>query len=393
MLVCHPGTQHAGKLAAILKREDMLGTFFTGFRLQPDSMLGRRLRLSGLRALDESLADCTRQIRAPELLAKAAQCLGWSGERLMRLRNAWFQKLIPDRAIAASDGVIGFDTSSWILARRARKLGKPFILDRSAIHRSTRASIRAAHSPSGFGAALSASPAGDVQGTLESEEMTLASRIVMASRFAARSAMDAGIAPDKITVIPYGVDWNWFANDENRTGSADKVVFLFVGLLKDEKGIGILLAAWKQLGATNAALWLAGSGDAEVIQSAQSAPGVKVLGKLAPAELRQAYQSASVFVFPTFYDGFGMVLLEAMSSGLPIIATPNCAAPELIHDGRAGLVFPTGDSAALCSAMADVCANHSVWAKRGVAAREIAKSYTWETYGTRWAALLREVVA
>ena len=391
--MCHPGTQHAGKLAAILKRENMLGTFFTGFRLKPDSILGRRLRLSGLRALDESLSDCTRQIRAPELLAKAAQCLGWGGERLMRLRNAWFQKLIPDRAIAASDGVIGFDTSSWILARRARKLGKPFILDRSAIHRSTRVAIRAAHRSSGFGAHASASAAEDVQDVLEAEEMTLASRIVVASRFAGRSAMDAGIAQDKITVIPYGVDWNWFANDGKRTSAGDKLVFLFVGLLKEEKGIGILLAAWKQLGATNAALWLAGSGDAEVIQSAQGVPGVKVLGKLAPAELRQAYQSASVFVFPTFYDGFGMVLLEAMSSGLPIIATPNCAAPELIHDGAAGLVFPTGDSAALCSAMADVCANPSLWVKRGVAAREIAKSYSWETYGTRWAALLREVLA
>ena len=127
VLLCHPGTQHAGRLATLLRRENLLDTFFTGFRVRPDSFLGRRLRLSGLRALDESLDDCTLQIRAPELLAKLAQCLGWSGERLMRLRNAWFQKLIPDRAIAACDAMIGFDTSSWILARRATRFGKPSI--------------------------------------------------------------------------------------------------------------------------------------------------------------------------------------------------------------------------------------------------------------------------
>ncbi len=392
-LVCHPGTQHAGKLAAILRREDLLGMFFTGFRLKPDSMLGRRLRLSGLRALDESLSDCTTQIRTPELLAKAAQCLGWSGERLMRLRNAWFQKLIPDRAIAASDAVIGFDTSSWILAQRAKKLGKPFFLDRAAIHRSTRASIRAADHPSGFGMTHSASPVADVQDTLEREEMTLASRIVVASRFAGRSVIDAGIAEEKVAVIPYGVDWNWFANEGAHVASAGKLIFLFVGLLKEEKGIEILLAAWRQLGATHAELWLAGSGDADVIQSAQTVPGVKVLGKLGPAELRQTYRSASVFVFPTFYDGFGMVLLEAMSSGLPIIATPHCAAPELVRDGAAGFVCKAGDPDALCSAMADVCTNRSMWAKRGIAAREIAKAYSWESYGKRWAALLSEVVA
>ena len=390
VLVCHPGTQHAGKLAAILKREDMLATFFTGFRVKQDSMLGRRLRLSGLRALDKSLEDCTSQIRLPELLAKATQCLGWHGERLMRLRNAWFQKLIPDRAIASSDAVIGFDTSSWILAKRAKKLGKPFILDRTAIHRSTRALIGTRF---GLGAKASTSPAGDAQETLESQEMTLASKVVVASRFSGRSVQEAGIAAEKTTVIPYGVDWNWFANGENKSEPADKLILLFVGLMKEEKGIAVLLEAWKQLGATDAELWLVGSGEAGMIHAAQGVPGVKVLGKLAPPELRQAYQGASVFVFPTFYDGFWMVLLEAMSSGLPIIATPNCAAPELIHDGEAGLICPAGDPAALCAAMADACAHRSAWKNRGVAAKEIAKSYSWETYGSHWAALLREVIA
>ena len=307
----------------------------------------------------------------------------------MRLRNAWFQKLIPDRAIASSDGVIGFDTSSWILAKRARKLGKPFILDRTAIHRSTRALIA---SRSGLDATASSSPGGDVQDALEAEEMTLASKIVVASYFSGRSVSEAGIGAEKITVIPYGVDWNWFADGEGEHEHAGKLIFLFVGLMKEEKGIAVLLAAWKQLDAKDAELWLVGSGDASVIQSAQGVPGVKVLGKLAPAELRQAYQGASVFVFPTYYDGFGMVLLEAMSSGLPIIATPNCAAPELIHDREAGLICSAGDPAALCAAMADACARRSEWMKMGIAAREIAKSYPWETYGTRWAALLREVV-
>ena len=393
VLVCHPGTQHAGKLAAILKRQDMLATFFTGFRVKQNSMLGRRLRLSGLRALDKSLEDCTRQIRLPELLAKAAQCLGWHGERLMRLRNAWFQKLIPESAIASSDAVIGFDTSSWILAKRARMLGKPFVLDRTAIHRSTRVLIGAQFVRPGIGAKVSSSFAGDVQGELESEEMTLASKVVVASRFSGRSVLEAGIGADKITVIPYGVDWEWFANGEKNDGPADKLIFLFVGLLKEEKGIAVLLAAWKQLGASDAELWLVGSGEAGMIQAAQGVPGVKVLGKLAPPELRQTYQAASVFVFPTYYDGFGMVLLEAMSSGLPIIATPHCAAPELIHDGEAGVICPAGDVVALCGAMADACAHRSAWRNKGAVAKGIAKSYSWETYGTHWATLLREVIA
>ena len=386
VLVCHPGTQHAGKLASLLRRENLLGTFFTGFRVRPDSFLGRRLRLSGLRALDESLADCTRQIRAPELLATLAQCLGWSGERLMRLRNAWFQKVIPDRAIAACDAVIGFDTSSWILAKRAKKLGKPFFLDRAAIHRRTRAAVRASVD-SGI-----AAPGGHAQDAVETEEMEIASRIVVASRFAEHSVCDAGVAAEKIAVIPYGVDADSFSPCEKRDAGGGRMVFLFVGLLKKEKGILTLLAAWKQLAAPGAELWLAGSGDADVIEAARGVPGVKVFGKLAQQELRQIYRDADVFVFPTFYDGFGMVLLEAMSSGLPVIATANCAAPELIRDGEAGMVFPAGDAAALRTAMADACANRAAWIRRGAVACEIAKSHSWDAYGKRWAALLREAV-
>ena len=388
VLVCHPGTQHAGKLAGILKRENLLGGFCTGFRVKPDSMLGRWLRLSGIRALDESLSQCTQEIWAPELLGKAAQCLGWGGESLMRLRNAWFQRLVPQQAIASGDAVIGFDTASWILARRVRKMGTPFILDRAAVHRATRASIRTT-----FGITDSAEQsAGGRQDELESDEIALASRIVVASRFTERSLLDAGIPAEKIAVIPYGVNWDWFAAQPEPPRTAGKLVFLFVGLLKTEKGIGILLEAWKRLGASEAELWLVGSGDPEVIQSARDVAGVRVMGKLGPDDLREAYHGASVFVFPTFCDGFGLVLLEAMSSGLPIIATPNCAAPELVHAGAAGLIVPAGDPAALCSAMADACANRSAWIARGAAAREIAKTYSWESYGTRWAALLREVI-
>ena len=129
-----------------------------------------------------------------------------------------------------------------------------------------------------------------------------------------------------------------------------------------------------------------------MIERASGTAGVRVLGKLDPERLREAYQSASAFVFPTYCDGFGMVLLEAMACGLPIIATPNCAAPELLQNGSAGLIVPAGDASALGSAMADVCSNGTAWEKRGAAARDIARTYSWDAYGTRWAALLREVV-
>lgn len=393
VLVCHPGTQHAGQLAAMLQRQNLLGGFVTGFRVKPGSVLGKRLRLSGLRTLDASLSPSTRQVWSPELLAKAAQWAGWSGERLMRLRNGCFQKLVPKKAIAASDAVVGFDTASWILAKRTQEMGKPFILDRAAVHRSTRASIRVSFKSAGLAGQAIPSELSGIQDRVESDEIAMASRIVVASRFSERSLLDAGVAADKVAVIPYGVNWDWFAEGSNRPSAAGKLVFLFVGHVTKDKGVSVLLDAWKRLAASDAELWLAGGGDAKLIETAQATVGVRMLGKLGPDELRKAYRGASVFVFPTFCDGFGLVLLEAMSSGLPIIATANCAAPELTRDGVAGVVVPTGDAAALCAAMEDACSNRSAWSKRGAAAREIAKSNSWEAYGEKWVSLLREVVA
>lgn len=393
VIVCHPGTQHAGQLAAALKKEDLLTMFYTGLRLNPASLLGRRLRLSGLRELADSLTGCTTQIRAPELLAKVAQSAGFGGERLMRLRNAWFQRLVPTRAITSSDAVIGFDTSSWLLAQRTKEHGKPFVLDRTAIHRTTRAAIRAGLETTGLEATPPACSQRNIQDDLESAELAQATRITVASHFAKRSLTDAGLAAEKIAVIPYGVNSRWFAAGASRAGVTGKAVFLYVGNLRADKGLGVLLAAWRQLGAATAELWLVGEGDPAVIQTARRTPGIHLLGKLAPEKLRAAYQSATAFVFPTYYDGFGMVLLEAMASSLPIIATPHCAAPELVQDGAAGLICPTGDTAALAAAMADVCTQRASWEQRGSAACAIAKAYSWETYGTRWAALLREVVA
>lgn len=392
VLVCHPGTQHAGKLAVMLQRQNSLGGFVTGFRPRPDSFLARRLRLSGLRSLEESLAPVTTQIRAPEVFGKLAQCLGWKGERLMRARNAWFQKLIPARMLAASDAVIGFDTASWILAQRARGLGKPFVLDRAAVHRPARVKLRAQFGAIGFGAG-EREDIGGAQDRCEAAEVELASRVVVASRFSEHSLLEAGVAREKVAVIPYGVNWDFFAANGPRTSAPEKVVFLFVGLLKAEKGVGVLLDAWQRLAASAAELWIAGVGDDALASRARGMAGVKLLGKLGMDELRAAYSGASVFVFPTLCDGFGMVLLEAMAAGLPLIATPNCAAPELIEGNGSGEIVPPGDAVALAAAMAAVIANPAAWTAKGNAARESARAYSWEGYGEKWNVLLQEVVA
>lgn len=388
--ICHPGTQHSAKLAEALNEEGILGGLWTGLRFRSDSPVLKRFRISGNRVIPQSIAPRTHQLRAQEIAGMLLQKLGLPGESTIRWRNGWFQSSVPRQAITSCNGVVGFDTSSWLLARRAKQLGKPFLLDRTTIHRTSRIQIRRQLLSVSAGQRSSDPLLTDVQGRLETEEMELAARVIVASEFARDSLIPFGVPGAKIVVIPYGVDSSRFAQrKENRES---KPVFLYVGNLTAEKGVHVLLAAWKELQSQTAELWFAGPANPEIIETARGIPGVRLLGKLDPERLLAAYQAASAFVFPTLYDGFGLVLLEAMACGLPVIATPSCAAPELIGDNSAGSLCTAGSTAELAAAMADVISNPRAWALRGIAAREIAQGYSWQAYGSRWATLLREVI-
>ena len=92
------------------------------------------------------------------------------------------------------------------------------------------------------------------------------------------------------------------------------------------------------------------------------------------------YAEASVFVLPSLADGFGMVISEAMSRGLPVIATENTGAADVIEPSITGFVIPTGDEEALKSQMR-WCVEHSdLLSQIGANAREAAAKWQWSDY-------------
>jgi len=87
---------------------------------------------------------------------------------------------------------------------------------------------------------------------------------------------------------------------------------------------------------------------------ADAGPGVDVLGRLSDAELVAEYQRAWVFCLPSAYEGFGIPYVEAMASGVPVVATPNLGARYVTDEGRCGLLAPL---LALGTALADLLAD------------------------------------
>ena len=129
------------------------------------------------------------------------------------------------------------------------------------------------------------------------------------------------------------------------------------------KGVHYLASAFSQLvaGGAHASLTVLGGGlPAESILPA-FAPGarslVTVIDRLPEEEVMTAYRAHDVMAFPSSYEGFGMVLLEALSQRLPVVTTPVGCATTAVEDGHTGVLVPPRDGAALADALARLLAD------------------------------------
>ena len=171
---------------------------------------------------------------------------------------------------------------------------------------------------------------------------------------------------------------------------------MFAGRLAREKGVSVLLRAWRDSGlsAPSAALVLVGGGP---IRARAVATGAAMpVGPVDPAALRSLYAGSDVVVMPSiptrdFREPWGLVANEAMSQGVPVIATDavGAAAGGLVEHERTGLVVPADDSRALAQAMKRLHDDPSLRARLGAAARAAVASYTHDA----WAAGMARALA
>ena len=103
-------------------------------------------------------------------------------------------------------------------------------------------------------------------------------------------------------------------------------------------------------------------------------------------------EKADVFVFPSLFEGFGLVLLEAMASGLPVITTQNTGGPDLIQEGKEGFIIPAGSVEALRGKIRWMIDNRERAAEIGRKAHARAKEMTWGSYGKNYSLILTEII-
>ena len=342
VLVVHPGVQHAPKLAEALEKEALLARFWTGWAKASKSQNG-----NGRRRIDIPAA----KLKTRPWLEWAALALSRSGidpETVWHWRNRIFQNLIPESEIGVANVVVGFDTGSWILAQRAKRLGKKFILDQSIGHPAARIPEMA---KMGRAEETWGEPYLPRPGRLanwEKVEHELADRIVVGSRFTQNTLIGQGVPAEKIRILPYGVGKEFVATGEKRArdGKEGKIRFLFLGQLTQRKGVQFLLEVWKGIPRGQAELILMGGG-AQRCWKKVAGEGVLFRGQAGREEVLEEMGRSDVLVLPSLFEGFGLVILEAMAAGLPVITTQNTGGPDVIGEGKDGFVVPAGNAEAL----------------------------------------------
>jgi glycosyltransferase involved in cell wall biosynthesis len=232
------------------------------------------------------------------------------------------------------------------------------------------------------------------QGRLAAWAFARADRYLTVSAPLSDSLLRDGVAPERVSRVSNGLDMGTFrpaeAGEQERLRRAlglpvDGVLILFVGLFSADKGPHVLFDAWRRVAAAagdRSSLVYVGATESRYYEvDATLASGIRdsaqregLAGRIVFAGetriIEQFYRAADVFVFPTRREAFGMVLVEAMASGLPCIASRIAGVTdEIIDEGSTGLLVEPHDVSALSAALTRVLADRAYASQLGRAAR------------------------
>ena len=400
ILVAHPGRQHSYRVATALIHHDMLDKYATTVYDKKSSILMKitkafikgdeRNRANRRRCPD---VDDSYVIQFNEFTGLIELLIG----RLDHTKKIalWFRhKVVSDtfqkklaRYIIKNDvkAVISYDTNSTILFSILKKKAPDVIriIDNAhpcrnylyeVYNEKLESSKQFAKTYEACGYLTDKEFAG-----MFGDEAKLADYHIVASTFSKQASLFNGIPEDKILLVPYGVSRSAFKPLNKVYDKGLKV--LFVGEVNQRKGICQILDAAKSLHDYDIEFNIIGAG--REYCSELYTPYEKYVnfrGRVPFEDLQMYYGTSHIFVFPSMGEGYGLVLPEALASGLPVIASQNCAGPDLIKNGYNGFIIDAGETQQLVDKILWFYNNMEQLPQMQENAIESVSDLTWEKY-------------
>jgi alpha-maltose-1-phosphate synthase len=399
-LVHHPGSNHlAYEVVAGLQASGFACQFDTGFFYAPNGRAARLAQALPARWQDRVVRELKRRAHpgvdparvrlmpGPELAYVALNRLGLPPAPLARVVG-WRDEIF-DRWVAGHVRrerprlVVGHDSSSLLSFRAAREVGAVSVLNQVTGHIEAALQIfrEEAELTPEFAEGLTAPPAWIIERCRR--EALEADRVLVPSEYVRTTLIERGTAPDRIAVLPYGVDVERFRPHPRQDRSRFRL--LFVGNLSQRKGVKYLLESVRRLKLPNVEVMLVG----RIVGSASAFAPYADLFRHVPHvpyhEVHRLFADADLFVYPSLHEGSAFATYEALASGLPVIATPNTG--SVVRDGIDGYLVPPRDVEALMARIELLYRDPDRRAAMAASARQRAEAFTWTAYRERLASL------
>ena len=385
VLISHPtGNAFVREAASAMAKTGILGEFHTTLAFFGPAWKGEWRR----RVYPESFKKFTRRHPLREVIRLAAQRLGL--KHIVRHEHGWasvdsvYRSL--DRKVARSldpkktSAVYCYEDGALETFRVAEQLGIRRIYDLPIGYwRAARRILleEAERSPE-WACTIQGLCDSDEKLERKDEELRLAERIVVASSFTARTLAECPFRLAPVSVVPYGADAP--VAERSRVRRDGPLRVLFVGSLSQRKGIAEVFEAVDSMG-RHAALTVIGrktGGDCKPLDEALSR--CRWIPSLPRERILEEMRGHDVLVFPSLFEGFGLVVTEALSQGLPVITTHRTCGPDVLNEGIEGFLVPPSNPHAIVEKLDLLHCDRERLAAMSEAARKKAEKLNWEDY-------------
>ncbi len=328
-----PNRAHHYAYATALAQAGVLRAFVSGFsRFSPRADLPEVGDLLLRADHIQNLYLAGLKFRLPTRLNDA---LGYASK-------AWIDRLSQTSALK-SDLFLYYNGAGLDTARKARRAGVVCVTEAVNAHVAAQEQLMREEYRL-LGIAFHEAPRGEFQRRLL--EYAEADAILCPSAFAQRSFVEQGVPVEKMVVVHYGFPTQHQETTPKPANGVFRVIY--VGQVGIRKGLRYLIKAFSQVRFRPKELLIVGPRAAVTgLEDLEIPSDVIFTGALKGEALAAAYRSGSVFVLPSIEDGFGLVIGEALSYGLPVIASVNTGAADILTEGVEGWLVPIRDPVAI----------------------------------------------
>lgn len=402
IVISHSGKQHSYHVAKSLNDLGFLKQFYTSsyiksrkiqnYFLKHNNQFWTRRFLSGLSG---NKVTSNWRFEAPEYIGKLLKSNSKKIEELVYARDIEFDNYVSNQILKIKPEVFwGFQGSCLNSLKSTKKTGGLAVCELATAHVTFAKKILNEEKRFLPDWADSISNV-DFPAHYEKrliEEPTVADIVIAASNFTKLSLTESGVPENKIHVLPLGADVEYIKYVEKKRDKNKPLKLLYAGTVTQRKGIYYLLEAMKSFNKSQVELHIIGNVFGPGTAFGHYKNVYTYHGSVSQQKLFETYHEFDALVLPTIFEGFALVIVEAMAAGLPVITTPHSIGPELINDNQNGYIVPIRNTEAIKVSIERILnKTEKEFNEMSILARSAALNYSWVQYKNRLGVFLRNM--